>query len=75
MFGCICYRNLSATTPDEPMAHQDSHPDKSSIISNIAAGNSLKPSCIKFGAIIFYKKYSENMMGKFTAAGFIKDIF
>ena len=22
MFGCICYPNLNATTPDEPMAHQ-----------------------------------------------------
>ena len=57
------------------MAHQDSHPDKSSIISNIAAGNSLKPSCIKFGAIIFYKKYRENMMDKFTTGGLSSKIY
>jgi hypothetical protein len=60
---------------DEPMAHRDSHPDKSSIISNIAAGNCLKPSGIKFGAIIFDKKYRENMMDKFTTASLSSKIY
>jgi hypothetical protein len=57
------------------MAHRDSHKGKSSIISNIAADNSLKPSDIKFGAIIFYKKYSQNMMDKFTPAGLSSKIY
>jgi hypothetical protein len=57
------------------MAQRDSHKGKSSIISNIAAGNSLKPFDIKFGAIIFYKKYSENMMDKFTPAGLSSKIY
>jgi hypothetical protein len=60
---------------DEPMAHRDSHKCKSSIISNIAANNSLKSSDIEFGAIIFYKKYSENMMEKFTVAGLSSKIY
>jgi hypothetical protein len=53
---------------DEPMAPQDIHADQSNIILNIAANNYLKSSDLKFGAIIFYEKYSDNM-DKFTTTG------
>jgi hypothetical protein len=53
---------------DELMAPQDVHANKSSLISNIAAGNSLKSFDLKFGALFLNEKYIANM-DKFTIAG------
>ena len=58
---------------DESIA-QDVHGDLSSNNSNIAAGNSLKSSGLKFGTIIFKDKYSVDME-KFTIVGLSSKIF
>ena len=52
---------------DEPMAPQDVA-DKSNVLSNIAAGNYLKSSDVKFGALFLNEKYIANME-KFIVAG------
>ena len=59
---------------DEFIAPQDVHGDLSSNNSNIAAGNSLKSSGLKFGTIIFKNKYIVDM-DKFTTAGLSSKIF
>jgi hypothetical protein len=53
---------------DEPIAPRDVYGDMSSNNLNIAAGNSLLSSGLKFGVVIFFEKYITNMK-KFTAAG------
>ena len=52
---------------DEFIAPQDVHGDLSSNNSNVAAGNSLISSGLKFGTIIFKDKYIVDME-KFTTA-------
>ena len=59
---------LQVRKNNEPMTAQDIHTNQSSIILNIAASNFLKYSGLKFGAIIYNEKYSENM-DKFTTTG------
>ena len=59
---------------DESIASQDVHGDLSSNNSNIAVGNSLISSCLKFGTIIFKDKYIVDME-KFTTAGLSSKIF
>ena len=59
---------------DESIALQDVHVDLSSNNSNVAAGNSLISSGLKFGTIIFKHKYIVNME-KFTTAGLSSKIF
>ena len=58
---------------DESIA-QDVHGDLSSNNSNVAAGNSLISSGLKFGTIIFKDKYIVDME-KFTTAGLSSKIF
>ena len=53
---------------DESIAPQDVHGDLSSNNSNVAAGNSLISSGLKFGTIIFKDKYIVDME-KFTTVG------
>ena len=50
-----------------PIAPQDVA-DKSNVLSNIAAGNYLKSSDVKFGALFLDEKYIANME-KFIVAG------
>ena len=59
---------------DESIAPQDVHGDLSSNKSNVAVGNSLIPSGLKFGTIIFKNKYIVDM-DKFTTAGLSSKIF
>ena len=59
---------------DESIAPQDVHGDLSSNNSNVAAGNSLIFSGLKFGTIIFKDKYIMDMK-KFTTAGLSSKIF
>ena len=58
---------LGNTGNDEPIAPQDVA-DKSNVLSNIAAGNYLKSSDVKFGALFLNEKYIANME-KFIVAG------
>ena len=53
---------------------QDVHGDLSSNNSNVAAGNSLVPSGLKFGTIIFKDKYIV-VMENFTTVGLSSKIF
>jgi hypothetical protein len=55
------------------MAPQDVYADKSIIFSNIAAGNPLKSSDLKFGALFLNERYIANME-KFTTAGLSSSI-
>ena len=59
---------------DESIASQDVHGDLSSNNSNVAAGNSLILSGLKFRTIIFKDKYIVDME-KFTTAGLSSKIF
>ena len=59
---------------DESIAPQDVHGDLSSNNSNVAAGNSLISSGLKFKTIIFKDKYIVDME-KFTTAGLSSKIF
>ena len=59
---------------DESIAPQDVHRDLSSNNSNVAAGNSLISSGLKFGTIIFKDKYIVDME-KFTTARLSSKIF
>ena len=59
---------------DESIAPQDVHGDLSSNNSNIATGNSLISSGLKFGTIIFKDKYIVDME-KFTTVGLSSKIF
>ena len=59
---------------DESIAPQDVHGDLSSNNSNIATGNSLISSGLKFGTIIFKNKYIMDMK-KFTIVGLSSKIF
>ena len=59
---------------DESIAPQDVHEDLSSNNSNVAAGNSLISSCLKFETIIFKDKYIVDMK-KFTIVGLSSKIF
>ena len=59
---------------NESIALQDAHGDLSSNNSNVAAGNSLISSGLKFGTIIFKDKYIVDME-KFTTAGLSSKIF
>ena len=59
---------------DESIAPQDVHGDLSSNNSNVAAGNSLVPSGLKFGTIIFKDKYIVDIE-KFTTVGLSSKIF
>ena len=59
---------------DESIAPQDVHGDLSSNNSNVAAGNSLIPSGLKFGTIIFKDKYTMDI-DKFTTVGLSSKIF
>ena len=53
---------------DEAMAPLDFYVDNSSFSSNIASGNSLESSTLKFGAFICNEKHMKNLE-KFTTAG------
>jgi len=53
---------------DEAMAPLDFYVDNSSFSLNIASGNSLESSTLKFGAFIFNEKHMKNLE-KFTTAG------
>ena len=59
---------------DESIAPQDVHEDLSSNNSNVAAGNSLISSYLKFGTIIFKVKYIVDMK-KFTTTRLSSKIF
>ena len=59
---------------DESIAPQDVHGDLSSNNSNIAAGNSLISSGLKFGTIICKDKYIMDVE-KFTTVGLSSKIF
>ena len=59
---------------DESIAPQDVHGDLSSNNSNVAAGNSLISSGLKFGTIIFKDKYIVDME-KFITVGLSSKIF
>ena len=59
---------------DESIAPQDVHGDLSSNNSNVAAGNSLIFSGLKFGTIIFKDKYIVDMK-KFITTGLSSKIF
>ena len=59
---------------DESIAPQDVYGDLSSNNSNVAAGNSLVPSGLKFGTIIFKDKYIVDIE-KFITVGLSSNIF
>ena len=59
---------------DESIASQDVHRDLSSNNSNVAVGNSLISSGLKFGTIIFKDKHIVDIE-KFTTAGLSSKIF
>ena len=59
---------------DESITSQDVHGDLSSNNLNVAAGNSLISSGLKFGTIIFKDKYIVDME-KFTIVGLSSKIF
>ena len=63
----FCEPLFGSATQVMSMAHQDVA-DKSNVLSNIAAGNCLKSSDLKFGALFLNEKYIANME-KFTVAG------
>ena len=67
-------RQISSHRGDESITPQDVHGDLSSNNSNIAAGNSLISSGLKFGTIIFKDKYIVDME-KFTTIVLSSKIF